>query len=230
MSNFHKKLTLSVLNYMSNSNTASISFLSLYLIFIYSSTVFAHPVSFEGGTMFTSSYSKNWIEQELNYTFSPSSSFGLNQFRITEKDETRDYLIPRLSERFRKNSLDYQANLYLTAGLGSRIDEDSSRLSKLIGIQVDYETRRIYTLGLAESIIDNDAQPRTHLQYRLGFAPYKSNFHEVATWLITQFDYRPFKDDKISVTPILRFFYQNLLFEVGYDLDRNISTTFMMNY
>ncbi len=215
---------------MSNKNTGLIRFLSLYLIFLLSSTAYAHPVSFEDGTMFTSSYSKDWIESDLNYTFSPSSSIGLSQFRITEQQDTRDYLIPRLSKRFRKNSLDYQANLYLTAGLGARLDESSSRLSKLIGIQADYETRRIYTLGLAESVIDNDGAPRTHFQYRLGFAPYKSNFHEVATWLIAQADYRPFKEDEISITPLVRFFYQNVLFEVGYDLDKNISTTFMINF
>ncbi len=190
----------------------------------------AHPVSFEGGTMFMSSYSKDWIESDLNYTFSPTSSFGVSQYRITEEDDSRDYLIPKFSKRFRKNSLDYQANLYLSAGLGARIDPNDTSLSELLGIQADYETRRIYTLGLAESIFDGDGEPRTHYQYRFGVAPYKGDFQDLSTWLIAQVDYRPYKTEELSVMPVVRFFYSNLLFEVGADFNGDLSTTLMVSF
>lgn len=204
--------------------------LIFYSIILISDTAFAHPVSFEDGTMIMSYFSKDWIEHDVNYTFSPSSSFGLTQFRITENSDSRDYLIPRISKRFRKNSLDYQANLYLTHGLGARIDNDNSSLAGLLGIQADYETRRIYTLGLAETIIDNEGEPRTHLQYRIGAAPYKADFNDLSTWLIAQVDYRPYKKEEISFMPVLRFFYKNVLFELGCDFDGNIATTFMLNF
>jgi hypothetical protein len=38
---------------------------------LYPLTLYAHPVSYEGGTMAMGIYSKDWIEHDLNYTFSP---------------------------------------------------------------------------------------------------------------------------------------------------------------
>lgn len=176
-------------------------------------------------------YTKGWIENDINYTYSSTSSFGLTQLRIDDGRSDRDYLLPRFNRRFRKNGLDYQTNLYLSGGLGARIDRTESRPAGFSGVMGDYETRRVYTLGLAEAVFDGEGQPRTHLQYRLGFAPYTTNFRGVSTWLIGQVDYRPYRDQETLVfTPVLRFFYRNVLLETGVDINGNVSALWMYNF
>lgn len=204
---------------------------ALILLILSPSLTLAHPVSFEGGTMVMGTYMKDWIEHDVNYTFSPTSAFGLTQLRIDDGKSDRDYVLPRFNRRFRKNGLDYQTNLYLSGGLGARTDRGDDSLAAYTGLMGDYETRSVYTLGLAESVFDGDGETRTHLQYRLGFAPYTTHFHGISTWLIGQVDYRPYRDeDTVSFTPVLRFFYRNILLETGVDFDGNVSATWMYNF
>lgn len=208
----------------------SVYLLTLAISILSPSLARAHPVSFEGGTMVMGTYMKDWIENDINYTYSPKSAFGITQLRIGDGKSDRDYILPRFNRRFRKNGLDYQTNLYLSAGLGARTDQEDTGLAGFTGLMGDYETRKVYTLGLAESVFDGDGQPRTHLQYRLGFAPYTTHFHGISTWLIGQVDYRPYRDEEtVSFTPVLRFFYRNILLETGVDFDGNVSATWMYN-
>lgn len=205
--------------------------LILTLLILSPSLVLAHPVSFEGGTMMMGTYTKDWIEHDINYTYSPTSAFGITQLKIDDEQSRRDYLLPRFNRRFRNNGLDYQTNLYLSGGMGVRADRQHSSLAGYTGVMGDYETRTVYTLGLAESVFDGDGKPRTHLQYRLGFAPYTTHFQGVSTWLIAQVDYKPYRDEEVvSFTPIVRLFYRTILLETGVDFHGNVSVTWMYNF
>jgi len=193
--------------------------------------VLAHPVSYQDGTMVSGTYMRDWIEHDINYTFSPTTSAGLTEFRIGNGKESRDYALPRLNHRFRWNGLDSQTNLYLTAGVGARIDPDAYAPAGLVGLQADYETRRIYTLALAESVLEADRDPLTHLQYRIGFSPWLSGFDDVSTWLIAQVDYRPYRpDDELMVTPLVRLFWHNVLVEAGVSLDGSVMAAWMIGF
>lgn len=191
----------------------------------------AHPVSFEGGTMVMGSYTSDRLENELNYTFSPSSSVGLTEYRIKDDAESKNFLIPRLGTRFRENSLDSQANLYLSAGLGAQTDHSEEALTGLAAIQADWETRRLYTLGLVETLQSPGGENLTYFRYRAGIAPYKADFDEVSAWIIGQVDYSPYKDtDKVGVTPVLRVFYKNYLVEAGSDFKGNVFLAWMASF
>jgi hypothetical protein len=206
-------------------------FMVLSLAIISPSLLIAHPVSFEGGTMTMGTYMKDWMENDVNYTFSPSSAFGISQFRIGDGQTDRDYVLSRFNKRFRSNGLDYQSNMYLSGGLGARTDQHDKNVAGYTGLTADYETRKVYTLGLAESIFDGDSQPKTHLQYRLGFAPYTTHFQGMSTWLIGQIDYRPFRSkDIVSFSPVVRFFYRNILLETGADFNGSFFTSWMYNF
>ena len=178
----------------------------------------------------TGTYTPDWIQNDLNYTFSQASSVGISQFRVKGQHSDRDYLIPRFSHRLRKNGLGYQGNFYTTAGIGSRLDQDNSNLAGYAAFQADFETRRIYTLGLAESLFDGDGQPRTHLQYRLGFAPYQTHFDGLSTWLIGQLDYKGYDKDDLSFSPLIRLFFENILVETGVSLQGDMMVTFMYSF
>ena len=181
--------------------------------------------------MVLGAYARDRIEHEINYTFASASSLGLSEFRIDDDQRHRDYLLPRYSHRLRDNGLDYQANLYLTAGAGLRLDPQEDHWAGLLGLQADYETRRVYTLAAAESILDADGEPLSLLRYRLGFAPYRSGFNELATWLIAEVNYKPYREeDSFSVVPTVRLYYHNVLVEVGVDTKGNVQGTWMLSF
>jgi len=116
--------------------------------------------------------------------------------------------------------MDSQANVYASVGLGGRHDtkEDDS-VAGYAALEADYETRRIYTLFAAESLQSPNDVQFNRLRYRAGFAPYRAPFESLQTWIIGQVDYMPEMDDKVEVTPLLRFFYNNYALEIGSNLN-----------
>ena len=114
--------------------------------------------------------------------------------------------------------MDSQTNLYVYGGAGVSERENDSGFSVMSGFQGDYETRRIYTLFLGENLHGENGIDVSRFRYRLGFAPYEGGFKDFHTWLIAQVQYTPNMNDEWTVTPMVRFFYQQYLIEVGSSL------------
>lgn len=204
---------------------------NLLVICLFSTNVYSHPVSFQDGTMITGSYMKGWMEHDANYTFSKSSSVGITQFRIEDDGQDKDYVLSRLAHRIRWNTLTSQANVYGTVGLGARVDKGKEAPVGLLSLQADYETRRIYTLGLVESLVEADEDPISRAQYRLGFSPYKTGFDGISTWIIGQVDYMPnLSSDELMFSPVLRIFWHNILLEGGVSMKGDVFMTWMYSF
>ncbi len=60
-------------------------------------------------------------------------------------------------------------------------------------------------------------ESRHDLRGRIGFAPYLSEANGLHAWLVLQAEYSTWRPSA-EVTPLLRFAYQNLLFESGISL------------
>ena len=86
------------------------------------------------------------------------------------------------------------------------------------GVQADFETQEIYTAFQSAALIREDAQP-FWVRYRFGVAPYVAEYGEMQTWIIAQATWFPDMDDQVILTPMMRFFYRTVLWEVGADLD-----------
>jgi hypothetical protein len=206
------------------------SYLSLILATsLYSNLALAHPVSFEGGTMVTSTYNEELLDNVANYTFLPATSVGLQQIRVKDEGERRDLLSTNISHRFRRNNLHSQANLYLTLGAGAEIESSEAMLAQF-GVQADWESRRLYTLAALDSNVIDGNKDIASYKYRFGFAPYLSNFDEIGTWLIGQVEYLPYKesDEEIVYSNILRFYKNEYMLELGADLDGGVSVSAMI--
>ncbi len=192
-------------------------FLSIIVFF---NSSWAHPVSYKDAYGIMPTIMANRQELELNYSFSNNQAFGVSAIKIEGKDSEYQFLIPRYNQRiFRRNQLDSQLNLYLTAGLGVVDENDSSNPALLTGLQFDYETRRIYTLFLTEHLENNGGRDFWSSRYRLGVAPYLADFEGLHTWLIAQADYNPATMNGVMFSPVVRFFYKNYLLEVGSSLN-----------
>ena len=52
----------------------------------------------------------------------------------------------------------------------------------------------------------------------VGWAPYEGDTGDLHTWLMLEVDHRPDALESIGVTPMIRFFKNTLLVEVGYNM------------
>ncbi len=180
-----------------------------------------NPVSFKDGWGIMPTYSTDWSDLDVNYSFTNRYSLGASAYYREGRDSKATFGIGKFNYLLKRwNELDSQANLYLSAGVGGRHDsKDDDSFAAYGAIEGDYETRRVYTLFGAESLQSPDGVQFNRLRYRAGVAPYLAPFDALQTWIITQVDYMPEMSDKTTVTPLLRFFYNNYAFEAGVSLD-----------
>lgn len=191
-------------------------FLAALLLLV--GTAHAHPVSFKGGYGVMPAYTPDRQELELNYSLTQSSAIALTAINIDYEHHTLQFALPQFNYKlFRRNEVDSQTNLYASVGLGGSRYQGDTDLAGLAAFQADYETRRIYTL-LAGEHLQTEGIGLNRVRYRFGVAPYLTDFESVHTWLIAQVEYTPELGEEVTITPILRLFYQNYLLEVGVSL------------
>ena len=192
---------------------------NLFGVLIIGSSSWAHPVSFKGGYGVMPEYTPSRTDLEVNYSFSRNKAVGISGVWAETEDGDMTMFIPQFNYlAFRENNRDSQANIYLSLGLGGAEFKDNTDFVGMASIQADYETRRIYTLAHAQTIQSSGESELNHFRYRLGFAPYIAGYEGVHSWLIGQVDYSPEMEDEWSVTPMVRIFYDNYLFEAGVSL------------
>jgi hypothetical protein len=117
----------------------------------------------------------------------------------------------------RWNMPEAQANIYLQGGLGSAGSNffTGRQTVGLVGIQIDYETRRIYSaLKWHGSYTKDFDYTRTSLSG--GFSFYKTEYDEWQPWLILEATrVGASAKDATEYTPYVRFIHKTLFIEAG---------------
>lgn len=177
----------------------------------------ANPVSFRDGWGIMPAFSRDWADLDLNYSLTRSDALGASYYYRAGSDSTANFGIVRYNRLLRRwNEIDSQANVYVSAGLGGRHDSrDDDAVAGLFAFEADYETRRFYSVLGFEGLQSPSDVDFNRLRGRLGFSPYKAPIDALQTWIVAQLDYMPEMEDEVSVTPLLRLFYNNLALEVG---------------
>ena len=206
--------------------------LAFHLLWVKS--VHAHPTSFEGG--FAVMFEMSRREQEISAVYSPKYWLGTGVVFL--KSPEKFYLITSqigwLVKRW--NLPEAQGNAYLLGGIGYGIlkqnteQEINSSMYRL-GIQLDYETRRIYTFTryVEHRFFENNELINDQFSAAFGFAPYIGEFDELNSWLIFKFIASDRFNDMVYIL-MLRFFYKNFLWEIGQDFDGNPQLNFMVRF
>ncbi|MEM9178223.1 MAG: hypothetical protein AAGA89_00865 [Pseudomonadota bacterium] len=180
-------------------------------------TAEARPVSYPGG--WTAMQKNNGDLSSLHLHYSPTfrDSIGLYSERNWQGDwHFTGVQYNRLVKRW--NQPNTQANLYVKAGVGQADpfgDGADVDAAGFVGVAADWETRRwfvsyegrAYDLGFTQ-----DARQAA----RIGVAPYIGDFGDLHTWLMLQVDNRPEAETPTLVTPLVRFFYDVQMLEIGY--------------
>ena len=195
--------------------------LKLFFIFVVfigmNGKAWAHPVAYRGSKGLMGYHSPLLTHSQLNYSFRHWIAAGVHHIRRHE--------IPNRTATFasanflihRWNGSGLQANIYGVVGAGVSHLEGEEQSAGLALLQFDIEDRDYYFLAKHSQIVGEQRKDMDQSIVRLGFSPYVEGFEGFHSWIIFEWQNSNFYDGThiTDLTPFLRFFYRNLLFEVG---------------
>lgn len=191
----------------------------------------AAPMGFKDSVMAMGDFGPNWRESWANYAFTARDAIGLGSLYMRSDNETKTRTLAevnytRLLQRW--NLQDAQANIWLFAGIGSIRGNDfsDSKVAYAPGVQVDYETTRVYFAATARlyraSGLNHDFG-----SLRAGFSFYEADYDETQPWLVLEARRMRGLSDKTEITPMLRLIHSRYFVELGVNNARQARASFM---
>ena len=195
---------------------------------------FAAPMGFKDSWMAMGDLSPNWREGFATYAFTPRDAVGPSLLYMRSDDkatthELAEVAYTRLVKRW--NMPHAQANVWFVGGLGGVRGNDfaGQRAMASPGMQVDYETTRIYASAAAR-LYRAEGLNHDYASARLGFSFYEVDYDEVQPWLVVEVRRMRGLSDKTEVTPMLRLIHNRYFVEAGVNNARQFRANFMVTF
>jgi hypothetical protein len=186
---------------------------------VWAAPAISGPMGFKGSWMAMGDFSPNWQEAFANYALTPRDALGASTLLMRSDDESKsrqlvDATYTRLVQRW--NLPEAQANIWFLGGLGSVTGNDfsGSRAMASPGVQVDFETTRLYASATAR-LYRAEGLNHDFASARLGFSFYEVDYDETQPWLIVEVRRMNGLSDKTEVTPMLRLIHNRYFVELG---------------
>jgi len=151
----------------------------------------AKPIAFAKGTTLMAEYGGGTME-EIQLFYAPRYwySIGGGWLELSSDDASRRHHIAYVRANFlarRWNLPGAQANVFVWGGLGNATgnDFDGSVPDRNLGMQSDFETRRVYA-SLQSDLHRSSAYSHRVDTVQLGWAPYAHDYDTLATWFVVQ--------------------------------------------
>lgn len=206
----------------------------LFILLLYSIGAWSHPVIYQDGFAVSSSNMASYSDNYIMYSFTNRTAAGLNHWRFTNEDKNTEMGLLKLNHLvWRRNTSDSQANLYLHGGFGvvdNEIKKRGTRENYMAGIEGDWETRILFTSLKHYQFHTPGLMDLSMTQGRVGFSPKLADFKSLQTWLMLQGMYASDIDRRVAITPLVRFFYHNVLWEMGSSTRGEWLLNFMVHY
>lgn len=209
----------------------------LLLLAALSQPAAAGPMGFKDSFMAMGDFNNNWREAFVNYAVTPRDAFGISATYMRSDDKTKtrtleEVTYTRLLSRW--NMPHAQANLWFMGGIGAlqgenvRVgkNDDFDKTMITPGIQVDYETTRIY-FAATHRIYRASNMNHDYSAVRAGFSFYEAGYDETQPWFILEGRHMNGLSDKIEVTPMLRLINKSFFVEAGVNNSREPRLNFM---
>lgn len=203
--------------------------LLVILIFFISLGTFAHPVIYKGGWVYQSSFMPEMNQTRLGYSASSRYSYVVNSNHFNNAQGYRDYTVGVNVLLKRWLNQDSQGNLYAGIHGGYYSDDKNDGAVGHGLVMADWESRRHYVVFKSE-LYHYENESRQSYMGRYGIAPYLAGMDELQTWLIVQAFYYKEQSKTAIITPMLRFFYRNVLWEIGHSFTGQSYLTLMVHY
>ena len=207
--------------------------LSVLTTFCLMGEALSHPTSFEGSKGVMGYHMPSMSHIQVNYSWRYWWATGAHHIRQPNSIKNREATLASLNFLVHRwNTEHLQANLYAVVGAGQSnfTGEDESVQYGLT--QFDIEDRDYYFLA-KHSQMGGDSI--THLRQtiiRAGVTPYVDPYNGFHTWIIAEWSKtESLKQESIEgLTPFLRFFYRNILFEFGQSLDGQTKFNYITHF
>lgn len=193
---------------------AKLPFWVLLAVLAAGGTAHAKPITYAAGWMLMQENDSEMRGLHLHYSPSARYAVSFNHDIWRDDEASMDTLnLTYLVQRW--NLPEAQGNVFVQMGAGVA-ENDGDIAPAMRGMLVaDYETRRIYTEYTLELTHAGGVERTLTQQARAGFAPYLAETDQLHTWLVLQLDHRPGAGDTLTLTPMVRMFYKEYLWEVG---------------
>ncbi|MGL6290692.1 MAG: hypothetical protein ACRC2H_08415 [Silanimonas sp.] len=207
------------------------SLLALAAVALASPTL-ARPISYADGHMLMAEHEPD--VDRVSYTFSPSFRWSVSAggLRATELERSGELELGYMRAAHllhRWNLPSAQANAFVWGGLGEGRTTLGRGLARHVGLQLDYETRRVYT-SLVSELHEGDGWSHRFDTAAIGWAPYEHDVDRVATWVVLKgMRTTNATDNAIKPAAVLRFFTTRWWLEVGADADGRPLANLMLN-
>ncbi|MBA3580883.1 MAG: hypothetical protein H0W44_00355 [Gammaproteobacteria bacterium] len=187
--------------------------------FVASNISYAGPMGFKESAMSMGDFSPNWQEAFVNYALTSRDAAGVEVVAMQSDDqrlerEAVQLTYTRLLKRW--NLPHAQANVWLVGGIGALEGNDFSgtRFLYTPGIQLDYETTRIYLASAFRAYRAEDID-HDYASARAGFSFYEVDYDEVQPWFIVEARRMQGLSEEAEVTPMLRLIHNRYFVEAG---------------
>ncbi len=177
----------------------------------------AAPMGFHGSTMAMGDFGPNWREQYFNYALTPRDAIGISATWMRSDDhvitrQVDELTYTRLIKRW--NMKHAQANVWFLGGVGLLHRDGQQRAMATPGVQVDYETTRVY-LAATGRLYRAHGVNHDYASARAGFSFYEVDYEQTQPWLIVEARRMKGLSERTEVTPMLRFINKNYFVELG---------------
>lgn len=200
------------------------------------SAAWSKPIAFAEGTTVMLEYGAGTMK-EAQVFYAPAYYLSLGGGHV-EFDSSKTSAVERIIYArlnllaHRWNLPDAQANVFVWGGLGTATGNHFSATESAgnAGAQLDYETRRIY------ASLKTDWQRAADFEHRidtlqLGFAPYKHDYHSLATWFVYQArEYTGGISGGVEQALLLRLFKGGAWVEAGITNTHHLQAMVMVNF
>jgi len=189
------------------------------------------PMGFKDSWMSMGDVSPNWQEIFVNYALTARDAAGASSLVMRSDDGTKSRQLTeatyaRLAKRW--NMPEAQANIWFIGGIGNITGNDFSGSKTAVspGVQVDYETTRVYVSATARLY---RAQGLNHdfASARAGFSLYEVDYDQTQPWFILEVRRMRGLTDKTEVTPMLRLIHNRYFVELGVNNASQARVNFM---
>ena len=179
----------------------------------------ARPISYPGGWVAMGMADGEFASAEVDYTIDPKNSIGVAS-TYWKDDDYWVHTANGIHLLRRWNNPDSQGNLYIKSGIGvATSDKDRfkrhSQFAAMAGLSADWEDRRYFVSYENAYDYAGDIDKFFSQKARVGITPYIGAYGDLHTWLMLQVDHRPWNEDNITVTPLVRMFQGTTLGELG---------------
>lgn len=188
-------------------------------LFVFGVRLEAHPVAYQGSIGVMSNYQGERTDFQVNYSAYRRLALGADVTHIQRNSSDSYYGMGRVNMRlYRRNEMNSQGNVYAYIGTGVHDVDGLQKGAGTAGFQMDWESRQRYVLLAGQSLISSGQKPDQQISARIGAAPYLAEYDGLHSWLMLQAMYESYGIPQFSLTPFIRQFYKNVLWEFGVSL------------